>query len=86
MKNGCTTIQAFTVLKSIYCFSKMFFSSTILIEPNWFACVKQNGDIIIQMEKSETKKQSRKENTELDTTELSIFSHRFMSIAEQMGR
>ncbi len=60
---------------------RMFFS-TILIEPNCVAYTNQHGDIMIDVE-TERKYVS---NTNLDLTQLSIFSHRFMSIAEQMGR
>ena len=40
------------------------------------------GDVEIDLLKSS----GRKLGIELDTIQLSIFSHRFMSIAEQMGR
>ncbi|CAG7823293.1 unnamed protein product [Allacma fusca] len=56
--------------------------STILVEPDCVAEITQQGDIRI------TVGSSAKVNigTALDTIQLSIFSHRFMSIAEQMGR
>ncbi|XP_057327931.1 5-oxoprolinase [Microplitis mediator] len=56
--------------------------STILIEPGCTACITSRGDIRISIGKS-----LRSDiTTELDPIHLSIFSHRFMSIAEQMGR
>lgn len=56
--------------------------STVLIEPNCSGLITPKGDIRI------TIGQGMRINitTELDTIHLSIFSHRFMSIAEQMGR
>ncbi|KAF7992741.1 hypothetical protein HCN44_005085 [Aphidius gifuensis] len=56
--------------------------STVLIEPNCTGLITPRGDIKITIGKG------IKPNitTELDTIHLSIFSHRFMSIAEQMGR
>lgn len=56
--------------------------STILVEPHCTAVITQFGDIKITIG-------TGKLNTigpELDSIQLSIFSHRFMSIAEQMGR
>lgn len=58
--------------------------STILVEPDCIAEITNKGDILIRLESSLAKKV--KIGTELDTIQLSIFSHRFMSIAEQMGR
>lgn len=57
-------------------------NSTILLEPECTATITEFGDIQISVgrEKSPTI------GTELDAIQLSIFSHRFMSIAEQMGR
>lgn len=56
--------------------------STILIEPACSAAITRSGNIkiVIGNQKPE------KIGTELDSIQLSIFSHRFMSIAEQMGR
>lgn len=56
--------------------------STILIEPNCEGLITNQGDIKILIGASELKKL----NTDCDSIQLSIFSHRFMSIAEQMGR
>lgn len=56
--------------------------STVLVEPDCTAMVTKYGDVRITIG-------SRKIKTigpELDSIQLSIFSHRFMSIAEQMGR
>jgi 5-oxoprolinase (ATP-hydrolysing) len=59
-------------------------SSTILVEPDCVAYANQKGDIIIEIEPRRSSAQ--KATSRLDTTQLSVFSHRFMSIAEQMGR
>lgn len=56
--------------------------STILVEPGCTALVTKCGDIKITIGSGEVKKIG----PELDSIQLSIFSHRFMSIAEQMGR
>ncbi|CAK9830305.1 OPLAH [Anthophora retusa] len=56
--------------------------STLLIEPDCTASITSRGDVKITIGQG-----LRTEvTTELDTIQLSIFSHRFMSIAEQMGR
>ncbi|KAM8966221.1 5-oxoprolinase [Pelodytes ibericus] len=57
-------------------------NSTILVEPDCTATVTEHGDIQISVGSG----RKRTIGTELDTIQLSIFSHRFMSIAEQMGR
>lgn len=56
--------------------------STILVEPNCTATITPRGDIKIVIGSGFVKTVGK----ELDTIQLSIFSHRFMSIAEQMGR
>ncbi|XP_015172875.1 PREDICTED: 5-oxoprolinase isoform X1 [Polistes dominula] len=56
--------------------------STLLIEPDCTASITSKGDIKITIGKGI----HTKVTTDLDTIQLSIFSHRFMSIAEQMGR
>jgi len=56
--------------------------STILVEPGCTAVITKKGDIEISIGAGNTKTVG----CELDTIQLSIFSHRFMSIAEQMGR
>lgn len=58
-------------------------NSTILIEPDCTASITERGNIIIAVP-------SRKHETDsgkivFDPIMLSLFSHRFMSIAEQMG-
>ncbi|GIX83383.1 5-oxoprolinase [Caerostris extrusa] len=55
---------------------------TIVVEPDCLATITKDGSVLIKILKSEIKKVS----TELDMIQLSIFSHRFMSIAEQMGK
>lgn len=58
--------------------------STILIEPNCRAEVTKKGDLIINVELDSNL--AKCVDDTLDAVQLSIFSHRFMSIAEQMGR
>lgn len=55
---------------------------TIIVEPSCTAEVLEHGDVSIEVGKS------KHENIglELDAVRLSLFSHRFMSIAEQMGK
>lgn len=55
---------------------------TIIVEPNSTAELTVQGDLRITIHDAPTNKIS----LELDAVQLSIFSHRFMSIAEQMGR
>ncbi|XP_044860743.1 5-oxoprolinase [Mauremys mutica] len=57
-------------------------NSTILIEPGCTASITRHGDISIAVGSEKQGPIS----TQLDTIQLSIFSHRFMGIAEQMGR
>ncbi|CAH1992910.1 unnamed protein product [Acanthoscelides obtectus] len=56
--------------------------STILVEPDCTAIITKHGDIKITIGTGILKNIG----PELDAIQLSIFSHRFMSIAEQMGR
>ncbi|KAF5278020.1 hypothetical protein FQA39_LY18417 [Lamprigera yunnana] len=56
--------------------------STILIEPDCTATVTKYGDIKIKVGTGIV----QQIGSELDSIQLSIFGHRFMSIAEQMGR
>ncbi|XP_041970893.1 5-oxoprolinase [Aricia agestis] len=56
--------------------------STILIEPDCHADITKYGDIRITVGAGQT----QTVGADLDSVQLSIFSHRFMSIAEQMGR
>ncbi|KAG5268176.1 hypothetical protein AALO_G00209110 [Alosa alosa] len=57
-------------------------NSTILVEPGCTAQLTEKGDVCIGVG---TDSQCVL-GTELNAIQLSIFSHRFMSIAEQMGR
>ena len=54
--------------------------STILVEPNCRFSVTKLGNIRIEVGHD----LGKKIGTELDTIQLSIFSHRFMSIAGKM--
>jgi 5-oxoprolinase (ATP-hydrolysing) len=79
-----------------------YFHSTIVVEPGCTARITQYGDVEIMVSKcfSGIKYAFQLHNfmlqvgqdikrhlgPELDTIRLSVFSHRFMSIAEQMGR
>lgn len=56
--------------------------STLLIEPDCTALITSRGDVRITIGQGLRSKVT----SDLDTIQLSIFSHRFMSIAEQMGR
>ncbi|XP_015431723.1 PREDICTED: 5-oxoprolinase [Dufourea novaeangliae] len=56
--------------------------STLLIEPDCHASITSRGDVVIMIGQG----LKTEVTTELDAIQLSIFSHRFMSIAEQMGR
>ncbi|KAM6125760.1 LOW QUALITY PROTEIN: 5-oxoprolinase [Pterocles gutturalis] len=56
--------------------------STIVVEPGCTAIVTRFGDISIIVGSGTP----RPVTPQLDPVQLSIFSHRFMSIAEQMGR
>ncbi|XP_071530389.1 5-oxoprolinase isoform X1 [Panulirus ornatus] len=56
--------------------------SSILIEPGCEGFITHRGDVQIKIGSSKGKIIG----TGLDTIHLSIFSHRFMSLAEQMGR
>uniref|UniRef100_A0A8C7SLX5 5-oxoprolinase, ATP-hydrolysing n=1 Tax=Oncorhynchus mykiss TaxID=8022 RepID=A0A8C7SLX5_ONCMY len=57
-------------------------NSTILVEPSCVAHLTEGGDVCIAVGSDP----HCLLGTELNTVQLSIFSHRFMSIAEQMGR
>lgn len=63
--------------------------STIVVEPGCTATVTPLGDVRIEVGDTtgESNSEGRKRvGPELDPVYLSIFSHRFMGIAEQMGR
>uniref|UniRef100_A0A8C4HDM1 5-oxoprolinase, ATP-hydrolysing n=1 Tax=Dicentrarchus labrax TaxID=13489 RepID=A0A8C4HDM1_DICLA len=57
-------------------------NSTILVEPCCEARLTEGGDVCMSVGSDP----HCALGTELNTVQLSIFSHRFMSIAEQMGR
>lgn len=57
--------------------------STIIVEPSCTATITRKGDIIITINDTSMQKVI---GVDMDPIQLSIFSHRFMSIAEQMGR
>lgn len=57
-------------------------NSTIIVEPDCTADITAAGDIRIQIGDGNF----QPIGPELDAVQLSIFSHRFMSLAEQMGR
>jgi len=57
--------------------------STILVEPQCTAFITKSGDVRIEIGKNKDRKHV---TTDLDAIQLSIFSHRFMSITDQMGR
>ncbi|XP_076014060.1 5-oxoprolinase [Genypterus blacodes] len=57
-------------------------NSTILVEPCCEACLTEGGDVCMTVGSDP----HCALGTELNAVQLSIFSHRFMSIAEQMGR
>merc|ERR550532_3476237 len=56
-------------------------TSTILIEPDCAATITKHGNIKIAIGAAG----DNRVGTDLDRIQLSIFAHRFMSIAEQMG-
>ncbi|EXB81777.1 hypothetical protein L484_001352 [Morus notabilis] len=59
-------------------------NSTVIVEPNCKAIITKYGNIKIKLEPiSSTVRISEKT---ADVVQLSIFNHRFMGIAEQMGR
>ncbi|KAF2318170.1 hypothetical protein GH714_002035 [Hevea brasiliensis] len=59
-------------------------NSTVIVEPNCKAIITEYGNIKIEIESNiSTVKISEKV---ADVVQLSIFNHRFMGIAEQMGR
>lgn len=63
-------------------------TSTIVIEPLCTGAVAEEGSVTIDVDSHSIKKVEEYKTIEevpLDPIELSIFGHRFMSIAEQMG-
>jgi 5-oxoprolinase (ATP-hydrolysing) len=60
----------------------IYSTTTIAVTPNSSAKITNNGNVMLTFA-HDTKKTV---GTKLDGVQLTIFSHRFMSIAEQMGR
>ena len=56
--------------------------ATVIVEPGCRADITASGDIAITVHRTNNLRLS----TEVDPIYLSVFSHRFMGIAEQMGR
>lgn len=61
-------------------------SCTILVEPECTASITVQGNVIIDVPQNDSFELSESKSSPTDSITLSIFSHRFMSIAEQMGR
>lgn len=57
-------------------------TSTIVIEPKCSGEITMEGNMVITVGETE----AQPVTTDLDNIQLAIFGHRFMSIAEQMGR
>ncbi len=55
---------------------------TIVLEPEWSAQARPNGDLVLEHSGSVIKD---KHSTDVDPVTLEIFNKQFMSIAEQMG-
>lgn len=74
---GCSTC-----VPTNYIFNcSLFSNSTILVEPNCEACLTESGDVCLTVGSD----RNCVLGTELNTVQLSIFSHRFMSIAGRTG-
>ena len=58
--------------------------STVLVEPGSHCDVTSDGDLEITLGASSDASKRSGVSTDLDMIQLSIFSHRFMSIAEQV--
>ncbi|BFZ63712.1 hypothetical protein YB2330_004844 [Saitoella coloradoensis] len=61
-------------------------TQTIVLVPNATAHILERCVVIDLGEKKTIASQSQQEEIKIDPIQLSIFGHRFMSIAEQMGR
>ncbi|KAJ2605795.1 hypothetical protein EV177_006076 [Coemansia sp. RSA 1804] len=65
-------------------------NSTILVEPGWTATVTSEQLVLDHLDNVSDRSSSISEGKlateEVDPIRLSVFAHRFMSIAEQMGR
>jgi 5-oxoprolinase (ATP-hydrolysing) len=60
-------------------------TQTIVITPNAVATALQEH-IVIDIDNAKSLKLTRDNTPTLDPVQLSVFGHRFMGIAEQMGR
>ncbi|MBN2645696.1 MAG: hydantoinase B/oxoprolinase family protein [Desulfuromonadaceae bacterium] len=61
-------------------------TATLVIEPGCVACLR-GDDLVIEVETAAAATGTAgRENTQLDPVQLALFSHRFMSVAEQMGQ
>mmetsp|Transcript_21820 Transcript_21820/g.33554 ORF Transcript_21820/g.33554 Transcript_21820/m.33554 type:complete len:1078 (-) Transcript_21820:69-3302(-) len=65
-------------------------TSTCVVEPGCKACITQQGDIVLHIGAAPSPEKNKDDAIKLlqniDPAQLGVFSHRFMSIAEQMGR
>lgn len=64
-------------------------TTSIIVETHCEAEITSKGDVKITIDKKAEKKlvdEDSSDEVPLDTIQLSVFAHRFMSIAEQMGR
>ncbi|KAJ2821991.1 hypothetical protein GGI24_004061, partial [Coemansia furcata] len=65
-------------------------NNTVLVEPEWIATVTSTQLVLERasiVSGADSERPSRQRvTTDLDPIQLSVFSHRFMAIAEQMGR
>lgn len=59
-------------------------NSTVIVEPNCTAIITKYGNIKIEIESIQST--AKVSDKVADVVQLSIFNHRFMGIAEQMGR
>ncbi|GAB4825127.1 5-oxoprolinase [Ancistrocladus abbreviatus] len=59
-------------------------NSTVIVEPSCKAFITKYGNIKIEIESNSTS--AKVSDRVADVVQLSIFNHRFMGIAEQMGR
>mmetsp|Transcript_1761 Transcript_1761/g.2874 ORF Transcript_1761/g.2874 Transcript_1761/m.2874 type:complete len:1237 (-) Transcript_1761:767-4477(-) len=61
-------------------------NSTIVVEPHCVAHVSVSGDVTVDILERHENQTSQDYFSVVDPIHLSLFSHRFMGIAEQMGR
>ncbi|KAI9986820.1 hypothetical protein PInf_025781 [Phytophthora infestans] len=65
-------------------------TATVVVEPEWEVQIMSSGDLYLVSTTEATGPENqpvvRSEDVPLDPIQLSVFSHRFMGIAEQMGR